>query len=100
MSLYGPTNGLSHSTPEAKLLSQKERSVSSRDEVSIRPVFSPPQSLPLYTQFLIVTLAMGLQLSATMRKQPASLQVAWSRQQRARLNYFSFRPPPASLPSY
>jgi len=100
MSLYCPVNGLSHSTPEAKLLSEKERPASQQDRASIRPAFTQTQTSMLFALLLIAALAMDLLKSATLWMRTPSMQVAWSQQQRAHLNYFSFRPPPNLLSSY
>jgi hypothetical protein len=99
MSLYGPVNGLSHSTPKAKLLSEKERPAFQRNKASIRPAFTQLQTLMISALLLIAALAMDLCHAATQWMRTASMQVAWSRQQRAHLNYFSFRPPPDLLSS-
>jgi hypothetical protein len=100
MSLYGPTNGLSTSIPHAKLLSQKERRISSQDEVSIRSASAQPQSSMFYALLLIAVLAMSLRHLAMVWMHAASVQAASRQQRHASLNYFSFRPPPASIPSY
>jgi hypothetical protein len=100
MSLYGPINGLSTSTPHAKLLSQKERRISNPDEVSIRSASVQPQSSMLYALILFAVLATCLRHSAMKWMQNAGVQAVSRQQQRAHLNYFSFRPPPASIPSY
>jgi hypothetical protein len=100
MSLYGPTNGLSTSIPHAKLLSQKERHISSLDEVSIHSASLQPQSSMFNALLLIAVLAMSLRPLAMKWMQAASVQASSRHQRRAYLNYFSFRPPPASIPSY
>jgi hypothetical protein len=100
MSLYGPLSGLSHSTPEAKLLSEKERPASRQDNASIRPAFTQPQTSMLPALLLIAILAMRLRHLVMKWMQAASVQTASRHQRRAYLNYFSFRPPPASILSY
>jgi hypothetical protein len=100
MSLYGPTNGLSTATPHAKLLSQKERLPSNQQVVSFRSASALPQSSVLYALLLIAALAVSLPHLAMVWMQTAKSHYAASQQRRARLNYFSLRPPPASIPSY
>jgi hypothetical protein len=100
MSLYCPVNGLSHSAPEAKLLSEKERPASQQDKASFRPAFTQPHPSMFFALLLIDALAMDLCQAATLWMRTANMQVAWSQHQRTHLNYFSFRPPPASLSSY
>lgn len=97
MSLYGPVNGISHSTPEAKLLSEKERPASQQEKASIRPAFPQPQTTMLPALLLIAAVAICLPHSATLWMRTASMQVALIQHRRAHLNYFSFRPPPDSL---
>jgi hypothetical protein len=100
MSLYGLANGFSTSVPQAKLLSQKERPASHREKASIRPASTHSQAPMFFTLLLIAALAASLPCSAAMRMQTASLRDVSSQQRRAHVNYFSFRPPPASIPSY
>jgi hypothetical protein len=103
-SLYDPPGSLSTHMPHAKLLSQKERPVSSNDVSFVRPASPPSQSWVLYPAFLIAALPLGchlaishLVISRWMRTTTAGDD---SRQQRcAHSVFFSFRPPPALLPS-
>jgi hypothetical protein len=53
-----------------------------------------------FALLLIAALAMDLCQAATLWMRTANMQVAWSQHPRTHLNYFSFRPPPASLSSY
>jgi protein-S-isoprenylcysteine O-methyltransferase Ste14 len=54
----------------------------------------------LYALLLIAVLAMILRYLAMKWMRTASVQAASRQQRRAHLNYFSFRPPPASISSY
>jgi hypothetical protein len=100
ISLYDQANGQSASIPHAKLLSERERPASSFDGASISPSSTQPQSSAFYPLFLIVTLMLGARLSADVWMRDSRVVDAITRQRRAHSNFFSFRPPPAPLPSY
>jgi hypothetical protein len=100
ISLYDQANGQSASIPHAKLLSERERPVSSLDGASISPSSTQPQSSVFYPLFLIVTLVLGLRLSADVWMRNPRVADAMPQQRRAHSNFFSFRPPPISPPSY
>jgi hypothetical protein len=79
--------------PVAKLLSQKERPVSSKDVGSVRPASQQPQSSTLVPTFRIAAIAAGL--SYWIWTMTADLDC---RQQRC-VNSFCFLPrPPPSAP--
>jgi len=100
ISLYDQANGLSASMPHAKLLSEKERPASSLGGVLMSPSSTQPQSTTLYPLFLIVTLTLGLRLSADVWMLNSRVADVLPQQRCAHTNFFAFRPPPASLPSY
>jgi hypothetical protein len=100
MSLYNQANGQSASIPHAKMLSERERPVSSLDGASISPSSTQPQSLAFYPLFLIATLMLGLRLAADVWMRDSRAVDAIPQQRRAPSIFFSFRPPPASSPSY
>jgi hypothetical protein len=97
-SLYHSDNSSAPSIPIAKLLSQKERPSTTKVVERLLPEFPSHQPSIYYSTILIVALMFGLQLTFA----GAMLKV-WlddSRKQRsAHTSFFSFRPPPAFLPS-
>lgn len=100
ISLYCQADEQSVSIPHAKLLSERERPVSSLDGASISPSSTQPQSSAFYPLFLIVTLMLGLCLAADIWLRNSRVAEAIPLQRRAHSNFFSFRPPPVPLPSY
>ena len=96
LSLYGPASRVPQSTPQAKLLSEKDRRASSKDQLTQKLASTPPQSIALYSLLLLGAIAAGLPYSTSMWMRIANFPEAQSQQQIAHLNYFSFRPPPAS----
>lgn len=100
MSLYGAPGTRSASVPHAKLLSQEERPASQRDEALSRPASVQPQPLIFYPIFFVIALGMSLRLTEAMRIWSRDPQAALRRQLRAHSDFFSFRPPPVSIPSY
>ena len=100
ISLYEQANGQSALIPHAKLLSERERPVSSLDGASISPSSTQPQSSAFYPLFLIVTLMLGSRLSADVWMRNSRVADAVPQQRRAHSNFFSFRPPPVSPFSY
>lgn len=100
MSLYGAPGTRSASVPHAKLLSQEERPASHRDGASSRPGSAQPQPLIFYPILFVIALGMGLRLTEAMRIWSRGTQDALRRQLRAHADFFSFRPPPVSIPSY
>lgn len=98
-SLYDAPGSVSTHMPHAKLLSQKERPVSSHDVGSERAASPLPQSSIFNPIFLIAAVILGshLAISFWMRTVTGDDD---SRQQRcAHTVFFSFRPPPALLSS-
>ena len=100
ISLYCQADEQSVSIPHAKLLSERERPVSSLDGASISPSSTQPQSSAFYPLFLIVTLMLGSRLSADVWMRNSRVADAVPQQRRAHSNFFSFRPPPVSPFSY
>jgi hypothetical protein len=97
-SLYHSDNRSAPSIPIAKLLSQKERPSTTKVVERLLPELPSHQPSIYYSTILIVALMFGLQLTLT----GAMLEVGLddSRKQRsAHTSFFSFRPPPAFLPS-
>jgi hypothetical protein len=85
--------------PVAKLLSQKERPVSSKDVDSVRPASQRPQSSILLSTFLIAAIVVGSQLVPS--RWTRSVTPSDDSRQQCRANSFCFspRPPPAPLPA-
>jgi hypothetical protein len=90
LSLYQAKNSIAHLTPEAKLLSQKERPLVGQVR-NTRPV--EPPAFPVFPVLLMVTLAASLCQSAARYIRTGSME-----QSRAPLpacvHAIFFRPPP------
>jgi hypothetical protein len=93
LSLYKGKDSISHQIPEAKLLSQKERTTADQ-AVSVRP--SPMPVLLLFPVLMIAAVASGLFRAAARYARTGSLE-------RSRpplppcLHAIFFRPPPALI---
>lgn len=101
ISLYDPPGSVSSHMSHAKLLSQKERPVSS-DKVSLlRPSLLEAQSSISYPEFSIAAIVLVLCCTASIRMLTRAQDVDPYRR-RCSFNsiYFFFRPPPASSPSF
>jgi len=96
MSLYCPKATQSN-VPAAKLLSPKERAVSSADVGSVRPAVQLPQSWPLFSTFLIAAIAAGMSLLLSLSIRTVTTSDDSSQQSCAISYCISPRPPPASL---
>ncbi len=95
-SLYDPPGSVSLSIPHAKLLSQKERPVSS---TQVQPLRLPSPQLDLVDLFpsLIITgVLLGLNVLISFREWTVADKVL-PQQLFAGLSFFSFRPPPVLL---
>jgi Na+/H+-dicarboxylate symporter len=98
MSLYHRAGDPSSGVPIAKLLSQKERPSAAKVVESLLPASPNHQPSGYCSAIIIVALMFGLQLTFSGLMLEAGLDD--SRKQRsAHTSYFSFRPPPAFLPS-
>ena len=98
LSLYR-SNTAQHCSPEAKLLSQKERPVSFNRLGSVRSVSPQPQSSTFFFTFLIAAVAIGSYPDISLGTQLVTTDDDSRQQCRATARCFSSRPPPASLPS-
>ena len=98
LSLYDPPGSPSTIIPAAKLLSQKERPSTAKVAAQLLPATPAQETTQYYPAIVLVALMFSLQL----------LIPTWARvttdddllaQQSAHSSFFSFRPPPALLPS-
>ena len=96
MSLYNTSSSLSASVPHAKLLTQKERPASI---ASIGPDSAQDRWPVSYTIFLFVTILCALTAAQTLQILSRPLDKDSRKQRFSALDFFSFRPPPAVLPS-
>jgi len=86
--------------PAAKLLSPKERPISSMDVDSMYPASQPPQLSTLFPTFLIAATAVDSYLVRSYSIWTVTTYVDCRQQSRVNSFCFSPRPPPAaSLPS-
>ena len=100
ISLYDPPGSISTHMSHAKLLSQKERPIPSGDLDLARPPLLQPQSSLLFPTFLIAAIVLGSDIAAISLWMLVEVTDDGSRRQRRSNSiYFSFRPPPALLPS-
>jgi hypothetical protein len=99
ISLYDPPGSISTHMSHAKLLSQKERPVPSSDLDLVRPPLLPPQSSILFPTFLIAAIVLGSDITISLWMLAEATDDVSLRQRRSNSIYFSFRPPPALLPS-
>jgi hypothetical protein len=85
----------------AKLLSQKERPVSSNNSDLVRPSLVEAQPSIFYPAFSIAAIVLVLCCTASIRMLTRAQDVDPYRR-RCSFNsiYFFFRPPPASFPSF
>jgi len=97
-SLYDPPNSVSTQIPHAKLLSPKERPVSSINLDSVLPA-SPQSELAISPIFLIAAIMLGSLFVRLYWSWNVPKGIDSRRQRRANSNYFSFRPPPVLLPA-
>jgi ABC-type uncharacterized transport system permease subunit len=99
LSLYHQDSNSSSSVPAAKLLSQKERPSTTKVVESLLP--APPNHQPssYYSAIIIVAFMFVLQLTSTGSVLEVGLDDS-HKQRSAHTSFFSFRPPPAFLPSY
>ena len=95
-SLYDPPDSVSTRIPHAKLLSPKERPVSSVNLGSVLPA-SPKSELAILPIFLIYVIVFGSLFVMSSRSWDMPKGIDSSKQRRANSNYFSFRPPPVLL---
>lgn len=100
ISLYNPANEFLTSIPHAKLLSQKERPTAQENRISSSSVSPRSQMSEFFPLLLLVTLAMGLRLTTSICMRTADIHDDSLQPQRAHLNFFWFRPPPAALLTY
>jgi hypothetical protein len=94
MSLYDPPGSASLSMPHAKLLSQKERPVTSTHVQPASPPSPQPESLILAPSLLLAGLLLALSTSILFRAW-ISKEERQPEQRFADLTFFAFRPPPA-----
>jgi hypothetical protein len=97
LSLYEP-DSVSTQIPHAKLLSPKERPVSTIDLNSVLPA-SPQPKLAIFPIFLIAAIVLGSHFVVSSWSWSVAKGIDSCRQRRANSNYFSFRPPPVLLPA-
>jgi hypothetical protein len=90
LSLYQGKNSIAHSTPEAKLLSQKERPLVGQVQ-STRPV--EPPALPVFPALLMVTLTAALYRAAARYIRTGSMEKSRAPLP-ACVHAIFFRPPP------
>src|ERR1700692_81109 len=98
LSLYNPPGSPSRAIAAAKLLSEKERPGTTQVVEKLLPAAPDPRPLTSYPAIIIVALIFGLRLvvSAWMREVTSDDS---RRQPSVHSSFFSFRPPPAFLPS-
>jgi hypothetical protein len=95
-SLYHSDN--SPSIPIAKLLSQKERPSTTKVVERLLPEFPNHQPSIYYSTIIIVALMFGFQLTFSGSMLEVGLDDS-RKQLSVHASFFSFRPPPALLPS-
>jgi hypothetical protein len=100
-SLYDPPGSISSHMSHAKLLSQKERPVSSNNSDLVRPSLVEAQPSFFYPAFSIAAIVLVLCCTASIRMLSRAQDIDPYRR-RCSFNsiYFFFRPPPASSPSF
>jgi hypothetical protein len=98
LSLYDPPGSLSTRIPQAKLLSQKERPALFGDTDSFHPVPPQPNSSVLFPAFLIASVLLGSSVEVSFRIGIIP-DDDMGQQRCAHSSFFSFRPPPALIPS-
>lgn len=98
LSLYDPPGSLSTIIPAAKLLSQKERPSTAKAAAQLLPASPAQETTKYYRAIVVVALMFSLQflLSTWVRVTTDHDLLA---QRSAHSSFFSFRPPPALLPS-
>jgi len=99
ISLYDPPGSVSTHMSQAKLLSQKERPVSSSNLDPVRPPLLQPQSSIAYPTVLMAALVLGSYFTVLLWMLTEATDHGSYRQRGSNSIYFSFRPPPALLPS-
>ncbi len=97
LSLYDPPGSPSTIIPAAKLLSQKERPSTAKVAAQLVPPAPAQKTTNYYPTIVFVALMFSLRLliSTWVRVTTEHDSIA---QRSAHSNFFSFRPPPASLP--
>jgi hypothetical protein len=98
LSLYDPPVSPSTNIPAAKLLSQKERPSSLQAVEGVLPAIPNHQPLSYSPAIMIVVLTFGLRLAVSAWMREIGMEDS-RRQRSAPASFFSFRPPPALLPS-
>jgi hypothetical protein len=101
ISLYDPPGSISSHMSHAKLLSQKERPVSSTNSDLVRPSLAEAQPSISFPAFSIAAIVLVLCCTASIRMLTRA-QDGHRYRRRCSFNsiYFFFRPPPASFPSF
>jgi hypothetical protein len=101
ISLYDPPGSISAHMSHAKLLSSKERPVSSDNVDLVRPSLLEAQPSISDSAFIIAAIALILCCTASIRMLTRA-QDGYPYRRRCSCNsiYFFFRPPPASFPSF
>jgi len=84
--------------PAAKLLSQRERLVSSKDTGLSHPASPPPQSSAAGPALLVLSVLIGSRLAISLETWSVTTDDDSGQQGRANWFCFSPRPPPAQLP--
>ena len=97
LSLYQSAAARS-SLPAAKLLSQKERPISSSDVGSLDPPFLQSLASAIHPTFLVVAIAFDSRLMVLVRMQTVVTEDDSRRQDRIHSRSFMSRPPPAPIP--
>jgi hypothetical protein len=98
ISLYDQPGSSSTHMSHAKLLSQKERPVSSSNLDLVRPSLLEAQSSISYPTFLIAAIVLGSYFTVSLWMLAGATDGDSYRQRCSNSIYFSFRPPPALLP--
>ena len=98
LSLYDPPGSPSTIIPAAKLLSQKERPSTAKVAAQLLPATPAQETTQYYPAIVLVALMFSLQILI-----PTWVRVTTDddllAQRSAHSSFFSFRPPPALLPS-
>jgi hypothetical protein len=102
LSLYDSPASISTHMSHAKLLSQKERPVSSNSLDLVRPSLQEAQPSITYSAFLIAAIVLVLWCGTAWTWVLNGTKDSDSYRQRCSFDsiYFSFRPPPALPPSF
>jgi Na+/H+-dicarboxylate symporter len=98
LSLYDPPGSPSTIIPAAKLLSQRERPSTAKVAGELLPATRAQEITKYYPAIVIVALMFGLRLLLSTRVR-VTIDHDLLAQRSAHSSFFSFRPPPALLPS-